>query len=756
MIHYRDFNFNSLPDLEAKRKKDVYYLNGDFGVDIEVTSFYEGENKRAYPYIMMVNVCGSYIYCRYLTELAEIFQMLKHRYKLSNKRRLIMFVHNLSYEFQFFRDICDFSEVFARTARKPMKCYDNFSCIEFRCSYILSGLSLKNLGDELNVPKIDGDDFDYNKIRHSETELSELEMKYCERDVEILHYYVVNEIKKNENNINKIPLTQTGYVRRECRNKIFEDVDRRKYHDMIVKDTPDEDLFILLNKTFAGGDTHANYMNVMQDIKDVYSFDFASSYPAVMVKCKFPYHFVKTEIFNMETLENLLNKKACVFKMSFEEVRAKRHHHILSFSKCENCKNIECANCPYALNSELCAKDKCKHCEHNTPVLDNGRVVNASYVTTFFTDIDFKDFREFYDFKNPRIIEFYYSNYEYLPTPFVKFILELFKDKTTLKDLKGELNEALYLKAKQFINGLFGMCVTNIVNDEIKFDLNPNSTIKENNLEWFKEPVDIQTTLDKYKANRNSFLLYQWGVWVTSWARHFLRETIAQIEDNSRSKLFDDFIYCDTDSVKLTNYNKHRKIFDEYNKQNIRDMQVALRYHGIDENAIFQKTVKGKIKTLGVWENETNKGAYKMFKTLGAKRYMYYDDNELFCLKEDDITGEKIETPYHLTVSGLNKKKAIPYIVENGDFNFFKDEMFIPKDYTGKNTHTYIDEEYTLDIIDHNGKPSTVHQKHYIHLEAQEYKLTISDVFEKFLLGCSDNDQPFEADNPKLRIRKDF
>ena len=120
MIHYRDFDFNSLPNLEAKRKKDVYYLNGDFGVDIEVTSFYEGENKRAYPYIMMVNVCGNYIYCRYLTELAEIFQLLKHRYKLSNKRRLIMFVHNLSYEFQFFRDICDFSEVFARTARKPM------------------------------------------------------------------------------------------------------------------------------------------------------------------------------------------------------------------------------------------------------------------------------------------------------------------------------------------------------------------------------------------------------------------------------------------------------------------------------------------------------------------------------------------------------------------------------------------------------------------------------------------------------------
>lgn len=752
MIYFRDFDFYSLPDLEAKRKKDVYYLNGDFGVDIEVTSFYEGEEKRAYPYIMMVNMCGNYIYCRYLSELAEIFQSLRFRYNLTDKRRIVMFVHNLSYEFQFFRDICDFKEVFARTPRKPMKAYDILSCIEFRCSYILSGLSLKNLGEELKIPKLDGDDFDYNKIRHSETELTELEMKYCERDVEILHYYIENEIKKNDNNINKIPLTQTGYVRRECRDKIFKSVDKRKYHDMIVKNTPDEDLFILLNKTFAGGDTHANYLNAMREIENVYSFDFASSYPAVMVKCKFPYHFVKTEIFNWKTFMNLINRKACVFKISFDKIEAKRHHHILSYSKCETCKHIDCYECEHKKNNDY---EYCKKCKLKTPDLDNGRVVKASYVTTFFTDVDFKDFMNYYDFKNPKIIEFYYSNYDYLPTPFIKFILELFKNKTTLKDLEGELNEALYLKSKQFINGLFGMCVTNIVNDEIKFSYNKDTK----QIEWFKESVDIQQTLDKYKANRNSFLLYQWGVWVTSWARHFLRDTIAKIEDNCGH--FDDFIYCDTDSIKLTNYIKHKKIFDEYNKQNIRDMQIALRKHGIDENEIHQKTVEGKVKTLGVWENETvdkkgNLSPYKIFKTLGAKRYLYYDDVKLFVIYEDKEKGIKETTPYHLTVSGLNKKKSIQYIVDHGDFKFFDDEMYIPKEFTGKNTHTYIDDEYTIDIIDYNDIKSTAHQHHYIHLEAQDYKLTISEVFEKFLTGYADNGQPYEPDNPKLRIRTEF
>lgn len=747
LIHYSKFDFSKLPELEFKRKKDIYYANSDFGVDIEVTSFYDSEeNKRAYPYIMMVNVCGNYIYCRYLTELRDIFHILKQRYRLTEKRRIIMFVHNLAYEFQFFRDICRFEEVFARTPRKPMKAFDVFSCIEFRCSYILSGLGLAKVGENLKIPKINGDDFNYDKMRHSKTPLTDLEMKYCERDVEILHYYVQEELKKNDNNITKIPLTQTGYIRRECRDKIFAEVDRRKYHDMILKNTPNEDLFILLNKTFMGGDTHGNYLNVDRVKENVYSFDFASSYPAVMVKCKFPTHFTKVEIFNMETFENLINKKACVFKMSFEKIKAKRHHHILSFSKCETCRNINCSECPFAFaeNNETIYKVKCKHCEFNRPLLDNGRVVEASYVTTFFTDVDFKDFREYYEFENPRIIEFYYSNYEYLPTPFVKYILELFKYKTTLDGLEGELNEALYLKSKQFINGLYGMCVTNIVNDIIEF-----------NNDWSKTSVDITAALNKYKANRNSFLLYQWGVWVTSYARHFLRETIAKIEDNSDS-IFDDFIYCDTDSIKMTNYEKHKKIIDDYNKQNIRDMQLALRHHGIDENAIIQKKPNGKQKILGVWENETNKGAYKLFKTLGAKRYMYYDENKLFTIYEDKEKGIKEETPWHLTVSGLNKKKALPYIIEHGDLSFFKDKMYIPREYTGKNTHTYIDDEYYMVVTDYLGNEDYIRQHHYIHLESQDYQLSIADAFEQFLIGYAENGQPYEADNPKLRIRTDF
>ena len=271
-----------------------------------------------------------------------------------------------------------------------------------------------------------------------------MELKYCEYDVLILHYWIQEEIAKNDGKITKIPLTQTGYIRRDCRKYIFDNCNKGIYKYMIKKATPDTNCFICLSKAFAGGDTHANYLHVRQVLENVGSFDFASCYPAVMVKCKYPREFKKLDVVSTGMFENLLNKKACVFKIGFEKIVAKRHHHTLSLSKCETYNK-------------------------KTIVVDNGRVVEGEYITTYMTDIDYKDFEKFYDFEGRKLIEFYYSDYEYLPKPFIEYILQLFKNKTELKGLTGELNEALYMKSKQHINGLYGMCVTNIANENAVF-----------------------------------------------------------------------------------------------------------------------------------------------------------------------------------------------------------------------------------------------------------------------------------------------
>ena len=736
MVHWKDFDFDTLPNLQVVRQgnKQQYYLNGDFAVDIEVTSFYYDGIKRAYPYVMMVNLCGNIIYCRYLSELAEIFQKLKKRYALTSRKRLIMFVHNLSYEFQFFRDICNFIEVFARQRLKPLKCLDALSGIEFRCSYSVSGLSLANLAENLktaDIEKLSGDDYDYKKIRHSETPLTDLEMKYCEHDVLILHYWILEEMAKNKNNITKIPLTHTGYVRRECREYIFNRCDRGIYKNLIRRATPNADCFILLHRAFMGGDTHANYLHTRHIMDNVHSFDFASCYPAVMVKCKYPRKFTKLTVFKKETFDNLLKSKACVFKCSFEHVEAKRHHHTLSLSKCET----------------IAPK---------TSKIDNGRVVCGDMITTYFTDIDFKDFCEFYDFKNMRMIEFYYSDYQYLPTPFIEYILELFKNKTQLKGLTGELNEVLYMRSKASLNGLYGMCVTNIVSSLAEFDkdwIEPKKKTEE------EEKANIAESLDGYKSAYNSFLLDQWGVWVTAWARHFLRQTIKKIEDNSKILgINDSFVYCDTDSIKLTDYEVHKHIIDEYNKQNEKDMQLAMQYHDLPIDAYKATTKKGTIKVLGAWETD---GDYKHFKTLGAKRYMYFSCDITTTkgihntkLKLDKFGHKWFDARFHITIAGLGKKKALPYIIDNGGFSFFKKGMYIPPRNTGKSTHTYIDDFYSIDLTDYMGITSHCEQTHYIHLEEQDYKLNIKREFELYLDGEDVAGQPFENDIKILRVRR--
>ena len=59
----------------------------------------------------------------------------------------------------------------------------------------------------------------------------------------------------------------------------------------------------------------------------------------------------------------------------------------------------------------------------------------------------------------------------------------------------------------------------------------------------------------------------------------------------------------------------------------------TLEYYNLNPNLLSPKTVKGEIKPLGVWDFE---GYYTRFKTLGAKRYLVEEDDNLY------LTVEKI------------------------------------------------------------------------------------------------------------------
>ena len=108
--------------------------------------------------------------------------------QLKENEYLMIYVHNLSFEFSFLKGVYLFKpeEVFCIDRRKVLKCemYDHF---ELRCSYLLSNMSLSAFTHKMGVTeKLSGEEFDYKKIRYPWTVLTERELLYCVVDVQSL------------------------------------------------------------------------------------------------------------------------------------------------------------------------------------------------------------------------------------------------------------------------------------------------------------------------------------------------------------------------------------------------------------------------------------------------------------------------------------------------------------------------------------------------------------------------------------------
>lgn len=689
MLHFSEFPTQNYKfDIVTKKtkKQEIEYYNTAFSFDIETTSFYyengcsiipkanetEKYNKAAVMYIWQFGVGDDVYFGRTWQDFKDFLMMLKEYFFLDTDRKIIIYVHNLAYEFQFLRKEFNITNMFARQERKPIHFTLN-EVFEFKCSFMLSCSSLETIAKNLtsvNISKKIGD-LDYRLYRNSSTPMTAAELGYCEYDIKILQYYISEEILLNENNILNIPLTKTGYVRRFCRNALKEN-NYKKYRMFIKDNSPETDEFILLNKIFQGGYTHANCNYVGLTLNDVSSIDFTSSYPSVMLRHKFPMRkFKKIDIIDYDTFTEFINKFPCIFEIMFTNIQAKTSHHIIQRAKCSVCTN---------------------------GVFDNGRIMQADSIITYSNDVDFKCIQDFYTYDSITIKNFWYSKYEYLPKTIIKCILKLYNDKTLLKGVSGYEKE--YLIKKGMLNSAYGMCVTNPCNDEISYSDG-----------WQKYRNSIDECLKDNKYNYNQFLLYSWGVWVTSWARYELFNGIKNINE--------DVIYSDTDSIKFLNFEQHKEYINTYNKRVAKELKQCCDFYNIDFE-LTQPEKNGKKYPLGVWDIEKN---YSKFKTLGAKRYCYqYNDGSV-----------------NLTVSGVNKKYAVPYMLsvcnndDNKFFDMFNSNLKIPKGKTGKLTHTYIDNEIDVTLVDYNGNSEIEHIKSCIHLEDTEFTLQISTEFLSFL-----------------------
>lgn len=333
---------------------------------------------------------------------------------------------------------------------------------------------------------------------------------------------------------------------------------------------------------------------------------------------------------------------------------------------------------------------KTKRCVN--AVCDNGRIVTCDSCEICITETDYKMLREFYDF-DKEILKCYVYRKGYLPRDFIATILDLFWKKQTFKGVPGK--EAELMRSKSDLNAMYGVCVTSPVKTSFTFDG-----------EWKPKPVVFTEALEKYNTSKNRFISYAWGVWCTSIARSNLQRAILYLKD--------DYCYSDTDSVKYRNYNKHEAFFKAYNDQVEQNIRKMCDFYKFEYDEIMPK---GKI--IGVFDYE---GQYTKAKFLGAKRYMVE--------KEGKIT---------FTVSGLNKKVCMPWMIENyaligsDPFEQFEEEMIVPEAHTGKNTHTYCDSGFIDYLEDYLGNTSVVQEYSFVHLEETGYSLSFSEDFRKYL-----------------------
>lgn len=680
--------------------KGIYTYNVSCAFDIETSSFYidkmsntytysqldalDSETKKhtyksACMYVWQLGINGYTIIGRTWDEFLTVCDKISKHLHLSDKKKLIIYVHNLSYEYGFISHLFKWEKVFSIETRKPIYAITS-KFIEFRCSYLLSGYSLKNLAKQcIKYPceKKVGD-LDYSLVRHTKTQLTDLELGYCKSDVDVVMSYIQEKIE-NDGNITKIPLTKTGYVRKYCRKRClyYNGTNKRdfKYKQLMSKLQMTLEEYQTMKRAFSGGFTHANALEVGETHNNISSYDFTSSYPYVMISEKFPMSKgVKIDIKNINQFETILNDYLAVFDIRFHDLMQRYDvvENPLSVSKCWSKKDV---------------------------TENNGRVVCAEMVTTTITSIDYNVFKQFYTWSSCEVKNCYTYHKDYLPTSLVNCVLDLYEQKTTLKGVKDKLTE--YQASKEMINACYGMCVTDPLRDLITFD----------GIEWGKEEQDPVKMLEEHNNSMNRFLFYPWGVFVTAYARRNLFTAIKTIGV--------DYIYADTDSVKIKNKGRYENYFDKYNKMVYDKLKKACNYHNIDFNKVQPKTIKGITKTLGVWDYE---GTYSHFKTLGAKRYMTCEDGEL-----------------SLTVSGVNKYIAIPYLLKKYDnnidkiFNIFDNKLKIPPNESGKNIHTYLDHFQEGIVTDYLGNKEYYRELSSVHLEPTGYNLSLADLFIKYL-----------------------
>ena len=639
-----EIEFTMIKARSGKYKNRMVYDN-IFTFDTETTSDYLDENgcpfmfdydnpklaqdsqKHSLCYLWQFGIDEDTRYIgRELTDFVDLLYKLKQY--TSDRAIKICFIHNLSFDFNFLINILHFDDVFARTPRHPMCATCREYNIEFRCSFILTGLKLETWAESLKLPvrkKVGL--LDYRVMRTPLTPLSKDNLDYAIADLDCM-YFGLKKFRDAYGGIAYIPLTHTGEMRYEC-EKVMEK--QTYYCEKVTKLLPQSiEEYNAQSHAFIGGTVLCNWLFKNRVIRDVDQWDIASSYPWVLISCLYPSTpFVK------------------VPKSKYKKYMYNREYvYLVDFTVTNFTSNY---NCHFMSKSKAIS---IKGCE-----VDNGRIIKASEGRFILTSVDFEIFIRAYKFKQKdlKINEFKISHARPLNDNFRRFIIDLYKDKTTLKNVEGK--EDVYQSKKALINSGYGDFVTKVFCGQITFDYNnPDGKV------WDEIPLDDASFQKKLNTlNKKRFKNYKafiHGVFCTAWARSRIWNAIIDGEYNGIicGGLDESLVYTDTDSLKVIG--DCTEYFERENRLVLTRHQEIAQDLNINVDDLSPVDIKGIPHPIGVWENE----GVVDFKSLGCKQYLTIDKKgkkKLTCAGVSKLAVQCFETFDDFTIDTKLTEKML-------------------------------------------------------------------------------------------------
>lgn len=642
VFDYKTFPFEIFLDAPTIHKKGksrdrVEYINLVTAFDIETTTILSDE---PYAFMYQWQYCiEDYVFMgKTWEEFQEFMNILSTKLGLYIRqgdndlifgKSLVTYVHNLSYEFQFMRFFLgDLVHPLVTDKYSPLLIPTKLG-ITFRCSYRLTNKTLEKFTKGFEHAKLAGD-LDYSIKRTPETPMTDTELAYCYCDVKGLCEALRDRLEKDKHyNIASIPLTSTGYVRKDCQ-KSMNTESKNRANFQKSKLTPE--LYRLLRAAFRGGNTHANASHSGQLIGEpcdrypyakggiIKHYDIGSSYPASILINTFPMGpFIRSA--ELEGRYRAENFKPLMRKF----VELCRANCILLKVRLIDVRYIGSCGVPYIPIS----KTMYRISDTAEIIEDNGRIYSAPLLEMAMTDIDFKIIMRDYQIGALEIVEAYTSWRGKLPEELRSVVLDYYKKKTLLKHADSPEDQYEYAKAKEHLNSTYGMMVMRI--DRLEFEYVDN--------EYKLLDKSLQEQIDTYYESRSNCLPYQWGVWVTANSRARLQEGLDICGK--------DTLYTDTDSVFYIG--DHEAEFEALNDKLRKQAELA---GAVAENRA------GESFPIGLWDLEHS--SIKLFMTLGAKKYIL------------SVDGEHLET----TIAGVSKKLGAEYFTEHG-FEAFRDDTII-------------------------------------------------------------------------------